>query len=131
MATHAKTSKRTACIQGILFTALTLTLMSTWAVAERPAEPRGSTLTEQQEIRLVKQDYRAFRLVQYQDTRVTLSEAEEMRQVKADYRNFLLAKRQAPVIQLTEQQEMRWTKADHRQFRVAQTQVIRLATRNR
>ena len=130
MATQVKTTQRATRIQGILFTALTLTLISTWAVAERPAEPRGITLTEQQGIRLVKQDYRAFRLAQEQAAHVVVSEAEEMRQVKADYRNFRRAQRQASSVHLTEQQEMHWTKADHRQFRMAQAQVIRLAMLN-
>ena len=74
MAAHAKTRKRTARIQGILFTTLTLTLMSTWAVAERPAEPAGRMITAQQEMRLTKQDYRAFRLAQLQAARVMANE---------------------------------------------------------
>ena len=91
MATHAKTTKPATRIQGILFTALALTLMSTWAFAAQPAEPKGTTLTEQQEIRLIKQDYRTFRLAQYQAARATVSKVEEMRQVRTNYRNFLMA----------------------------------------
>jgi hypothetical protein len=77
---------------------------------------QGIDPTEAEELRILKQDYRAFLTTQ----RHPLTEVEEMKLVKQDYLAFLMGQRQAANIVPTEAEEMKLIKQEYRAFLLEQ-----------
>jgi hypothetical protein len=77
---------------------------------------QGIDSTEAEELRTLKQDYRAFLIAQ----RHPPTEVEEMKLVKQEYRQFLIAQRRAADKPPTEAEEMRLVKQAYRQFLIEQ-----------
>jgi DNA-binding CsgD family transcriptional regulator len=84
---------------------------------------QGIDPTEAEELRILKQDYRAFLIAQ----RHPPTEVEEMKLVKQDYLAFLMGQRQTANLAPTEAEEMRLIKQEYRAFLLEQRQNQQLA----